>query len=826
MSPLKPLPPVEVHPTGPQTADILIVGEAPGAQESATGQPFVGTSGQELTKMLEAAGISRAECRITNVVPWRPEGNKIENFFLNKTNGRKANAPHILGAYCQWQVVEGLRLLADEIASTRPRLIIALGNTALWALTGLSDISQTGAPTGIGKWRGSMLYTRPDLTPARIKVLPTYHPAGVMRMWSWRPTAIHDLRRAAQYALTKWPEPDYEFTVRPTYSQAHAGLRRLLISLNNSNHPVPLAVDLETSRGHIDCIGIASSPTRALCIPFMEDAKPEGYWTEPEELELVSMIREILHHPNAQLVGQNFIYDLQYLTRRWFIQPRCHFDTMVAQHVCFPGTPRGLDYLSSMYCEYHRYWKEEGKHKSPDASPEQHWTYNCRDACATFEVHATLDTVISRLGKREQFDYLMALFDPVMDMILRGVRIDTGRRSDLQLEVFNAQAECESKLLSYIPDRYIGVKKPTKHTAHWYDSPIQLRHLLYTEIRLPPVLDPKTKRPTTEDGALKQIEERHPILYPVLSQIRFRRSLGVFSANFLQAGVDSDSRMRTQFNIAGPETFRFSSNVNALGGGTNMQNIPNRERREKDPILKALPDIREMFIPDPGYTLLEYDLDRADAQVVAWEADDTELKQMFREGADIHTENAKAIWGTVDPSKRYLAKMGVHAVNYGAYPKRLAHALGLTLAEAEAFRNRWLDAHPAIRKWHSRIEYQLQTRRTVTNAFGFHRIYFDRPDNLLKDGLAWIPQSTVGIAINKGMLNLWQARHTLPVQLLLQIHDSLVIQVPTVDCTPQLRDRIRQHLEVPIPYDDPLTIPVSCKLSPASWAHCKEPKAA
>jgi uracil-DNA glycosylase family 4 len=67
--------PIQVRPSGPTDARVMIVGEAPGAEEERKGEPFVGASGHELTKMLHEAGIARSQCFITNVCRERPPGN-------------------------------------------------------------------------------------------------------------------------------------------------------------------------------------------------------------------------------------------------------------------------------------------------------------------------------------------------------------------------------------------------------------------------------------------------------------------------------------------------------------------------------------------------------------------------------------------------------------------------------------------------------------------------------------------------------------------------------------------------------------------------------
>lgn len=228
-----------------------------------------------------------------------------------------------------------------------------------------------------------------------------------------------------------------------------------------------------------------------------------------------------------------------------------------------------------------------------------------------------------------------------------------------------------------------------------------------------------------------------------------------------------------------------------------------------------LPNIRKLFIPDVGMVIADFDLEQADARVVAWEANDEELKAIFRDPkADLHDENAKTIFGKLTEENRQLAKGGVHATNYGCSAPTLARSLGVTVKQAEAFQRTWFQAHPGIHEWHRRVERELQTTRMVRNKFGNCRYYFDRIERLLPEALAWLPQSTVALVIERGMVNI---DNNLPdVELLMQVHDSLVMQYPTT-VHPQRLPDIKREMEIIVPYDDPLIIPVSPSVSMKSW---------
>lgn len=230
----------------------------------------------------------------------------------------------------------------------------------------------------------------------------------------------------------------------------------------------------------------------------------------------------------------------------------------------------------------------------------------------------------------------------------------------------------------------------------------------------------------------------------------------------------------------------------------------------------ALPNIKKLFIPDPDYYICDCDLAQADAQVVAWEADDDELKSIFKDPtADLHDENAKAIFGVVNKRNRQLAKAGVHLTNYGGKARTCATALGITIHEAERFQNSWFAAHPNIKRWQREVETSLAESRSVRNKFGNMRFYFDRVDTLLPEALAWIPQSTVALVIERGLVALDEELSG-KVQLLMQVHDSVVFEIHRTDFISVL-PAIKECLEIVVPYDDPLVIPVGLDASKESW---------
>jgi len=591
-----------------------------------------------------------------------------------------------------------------------------------------------------------------------------------------------------------------------------------------------LSVDLETRSDYIACCGISWSKLDAISIPFMctDAERKEGYFTHLEEVNVIKRILDVLQHDSAYIIGQNFLYDAQYIASNWFAFVPAHFDTMLAQHCAFPTMPKALDFLASMYCEFYRYWKDDGKKWDWNMPEEQLWIYNCDDCVNTFEAAGVLQGVITQLKLEEPWTFQTRMVSHVLMCMLRGVKIDLMRRSNLELTMMDAIVQYELWFHNLLlPDVHI-TKKGNKP---WYRSPIQQAQIFYDALGIAPVKNRKTGGRTCDDAALTTIAKREPIVKPITDAMANYRSVCTLNSNFIQAKLDPDNRIRCSYNLAGTDTFRLSSSENAFGRGMNLQTITAGEEVDEDgePLTQhdnerhfTLPNLRQCFIPDAGKMIADIDLERADLQVVIWEADDDELKDIIKSGLNYHIENAKAIFGgnpvksSAPDSPYHKAKAGVHAVNYGCKPKTLAGVLGITVSEADRFIQRWFEAHPKIKKWHIRIEEELMATRSVSNKFGNKIRYFDRMSGLLPQALAWVPQSTVGLVINKGWANV---ADNLPwVDVLMQVHDSLVVQFPVSrkDDSQQILDQ----MTIIIPYADPLRIPCSMKASFNNWGEC------
>lgn len=352
--------PPQWPPGGPQKVRIAFVGEAPGQDEEWQGLPFVGASGREFDSELEAAGVKREECLITNVVLEHPPENNFAAFCLRKEELPNDYPIHIGPCYTQGgnfylhpdRLYEGARL-RDELAAADPNVVVALGATACWALLG---------STAIGSLRGVI---HRSITATPYKVIPTWHPAYVLRNYSYRPVAIGDMVKAKAESFTRDIKYDNaELWLRPTLDDLYEFKRRFMLP------NLVRSWDVETARREITCIGVAIEPfDRAIVLPFrttpirtkingvMQSVYTGNYWpTAYEEKQAWLWVKEDMERHDNRILGQNWMYDIQHILRYGIAPRNFDEDTMLAHHSLYAELPKDLGFLGSTYANYQS-WK-------------------------------------------------------------------------------------------------------------------------------------------------------------------------------------------------------------------------------------------------------------------------------------------------------------------------------------------------------------------------------------------------------------------------------------------------------------------------------------
>ena len=561
---------------GSPTAKLWLVGEAPGENEVARGIPFIGASGAILDGCLHEAGIERRDCYLTNVCHERPPSyvnakgatihNDIEQFFATARDAKRDGIPLINNRYPLGPVRAGLDRLNRQIEEYAPSVIVALGGTPLWGTAGQS---------GITKWRGSVFQVDPATA-----IVAAPHPADCLpnRSPQHRPLLVHDLGRAKRVLMDRSlaEPPKWNFWVADNVAQLRGELQDL--------HPEnPITCDIETWLGQIHCLGIGMSDRGATCIPFIR-ADGTSWWSLEDELEIILLLRDFL--TSREVTFHNGIYDCQYIAKQWGFMPRHEHDTMVMQHVAFPGFLGGkidpvtgrvdkrgsslsLSFVASLYCRNYRFWKDDGRLWDPTLHDEQrYFHYNCEDCCRTWEVAAALRRILVRDKLWDQYRFVMRTLQPVYKMMFAGFNVDAEKMRGMY-------AECEAEMDR--DQRWLSAA--TGIEGFNPESNPQMKALFYKDLQQQPIYKGKgpEKTQTCDDDALDKIARRTPLLRPLTERIQHYRSMETVRKDCNTKMLSADGRLRGTMNPAYVETFRFSSNETAFGEGTNLQNFKRPE---------------------------------------------------------------------------------------------------------------------------------------------------------------------------------------------------------------------------------------------------------
>lgn len=745
---------------GPPNAKIMIIGEAPGSEEEKIGRPFVGSSGNLLSSCLANAGIKREDCYITNVVKVRPPANKLKRLKeLNLT---------IESFYGE---------LWEEVMRINPNVIVPLGNIPLKAVTGLDSIS---------KWRGSILKDR-----VGNKVIPSFHPAACMRMWTWVYILTHDLKYKVK-PESEFPKIKYkkrEMIINPPFDL-------IMAKLDEYKKEEYSSVDIETfwNAPVIRCFGISPSETEALCIPLVKGFTP--VWTTSKESMIWEGIRKVVKV--TKVIAQNAQFEMTQLLQWLGGRMPLWMDTMRAQALVYPEFPHGLDFLNSIYTDI-PYYKDDGKTSTVNQDWDMFQKYNCKDVLATFECAMKIKEELVEIGMwRFYQEYDLPLLNSLWGMQMRGVQISNRVMKKHSISTKSKRETLENELESVL-----GYKLNVKGRT-------QLKKLLHDDLGLPKMYHKKTGKHTMDADALTKLDKRYP--NPILKAITKIRKLRTLQETFLELKVDKANRIHTSYGLT--ENGRLSSSQDIFGSGANLQNIPEL--------------IRDAFISDEGKVIVVGDLSQAENRIVAWLANELNLKSIFKTDKSVHVVVCSMIFNLreedilADPnykkSKVYKkAKNMVHAMNYDEGPRTFADHVDIPLAEAKSIMNEYDKLFPNIRSvFQAEVQAQLSQNRTLTNPFGRKRTFLGRwGPSLWREAYSCVPQGTVAEIINLGIIRM-ELRLPPGADILMQVHDEIVLQ-----CYPKDLEEVcrifREEVEVPIVIKgEELTIPLDISVGP-NW---------
>lgn len=449
---------------------------------------------------------------------------------------------------------------------------------------------------------------------------------------------------------------------------------------------------------------------------------------------------------------------------------------------------------------------------------DQYHVYNALDCCVTFEVHEVLIPKLDEITTKT-YELERALQGPVLEMNLRGIRIDAQARDDIILEL-SEKIQFLEMALNEILVEGLGVDiNPA--------SPKQLCTLFYEVLGLPVIRSFKTKAPTVDIKALEKLKS-YFYAAPIVNHILAIRDLSK-QRQMLRTSIDGDGKIRTSISIAGTDTGRFASYASSFGSGTNLQTVSEK--------------LRKVFVAEPGMKLAYIDLEQAESRAVGaieWNLfhDGTYLDAT--ESGDLHTSTARMCWvglpwtGDLKKDKaiakgifyrdvdyRQGAKKLSHAFNYKGQPPEVAKQTGIAFDLVKDAQRAYFRAFPTHERWHEWVRQKVYKDGFITTFMGRRRHFFGRrwDADTIKAATAYEPQSAIADYLSEGILRVWKENFC---QILLQVHDAILIQYPE-----ELEDfvvpRAQKLLEIEVPllYDRTLVIPTEAKVG-WNWGPASE----
>ncbi len=836
---------------GPGRNGVLLVGEAAGATEEREGKPFVGQAGWMLRRLLAKTSLNYDECAVHNCLSCRPPNNKL------------------VGTPYEAAVLAACRPhLEATLAAVRPRVIVALGRTALAWFTGHTEIL---------RYRGFVLDWRD--TP----LIATLHPsfllprrgdeqeAGIDDPIRYFGLVVHDLRRASLIASRGYTRQPITYQLDPPLETVQA-----FVADVRANALAPLAVDIETpykletqdevdleadddSRARVDPIvriGFSLVPTTGISLAW-----------EPWYLE---EIRAVCALPNPKVTWNGWNFDAPRLVAGGTPLAGDVIDLMIAWHVYRPRLPRGLESVAACFADHMQPWK----HRSHEAPA---W-YNCADVDSTISIYAALKPLMEEANLWGVYERLYRDIDPILRQVGQGhgVRIDEAARARLDATITERIAAVEAAVQPLIPDglkpRQVYKRQPTEphqvvmvpgvvkvcsrcgvpnvtKTSHCkgpckgaviVERPGEVPSYVVTH---PFNLNSATQlmayakahghqvgrsKDTGRDAMgkehvaslAKRYGKKHPIYVAALNTRKLTKAKGTYVDNL------AGGRVFTEFTHA-PWTGRLSSR------NINLQNISHRGTAA------YAKEIRECFVPPPGWLFCESDSSAIEAVIAGYLMRSPRFIDLAKRGIHAYMACRELGW-PFDPDHARQAKRE-HKPRYDMWKQVVYGCLNAVsartlqqlypeafpkIAAAQEAQDAFYAECPEIRAYHSRVLTQAYHQGQVANPWGYTVQFYEV---FLRDyagditwgrdakkaiGYGW--QSAAGMFMRENVKLIWDGalEFDLPmadvVPAIFVVHDSYCLALPEARVQEGV-DLLTRVLTRPIPQMEGLRI--GCEVS-------------
>ncbi len=536
-------------------------------------------------------------------------------------------------------------------------------------------------------------------------------------------------------------------------------------------------------------------------------------------------LRSILEGQQYPKVLQNAKFDRLILRHQGINLAGVVADTMLASYVLNPDRPHNLTDLAKRYLRLDSTSYQDlvpKKQTIADIAIPIVAQYCGMDVYATRGVFALLK---QELQAHPTLQYVWQAIEMPLEAVLADIE-DLGIRIDVEyLASLSAQFAQE---LEHIEQQAYAAAGSEFNMA----SPKQMAQLLFEQLSLPTKGIRKTKSGLSTDvQTLEKLQGQHAVVDLILQHRTLSKLKSTYTDALPKLVHPQTGRVHTDFNQAVTSTGRLSSSE------PNLQNIPIRTEFSRK--------LRQAFLPQAGWTLVTADYSQIELRILAHLSQEPVLVQAYQQQQDIHTVTAQLLFEKSDISKeeRRLGKIINFGVIYGMGAAKFAREANVTNAEGKEFIEKYYDRYAGIFRYLEQVKKQVISQGFVETIAGRRR-YFQFESGQLRR-LQGVPTSDINLdelgkignndasalrqaanapiqgssadIIKIAMIELHQLLRKYQANILLQVHDELVLEMPNNEWA-ELRPQIKQIMENAMPLRVPLLIEIG---QGANWMAAK-----